>query len=338
MTTKTAFLLLFLATIGGFGVLAYYEHQDIVGDPSQTRPETGAAYVAPRPPAIVSPSDETDFTDILDRWADAYRDAPNDIARVGQRAQRRAELCRLGLPFAVTNWLGTLEEVATNWGDKGVVKVRVSRSAAVRTWNNELSDVADHTLVQPGAPVYAALATLRVGTRVWFSGTLLPSAKDCFREISITESGDMTEPEMLFRFSSIELADSPRPQVPSRFATTAAADTTPAPDPVQHAPAVPGPPPETLGGTAFERGLADRGAWEVWLGRLQGDLQRGAIWWSGQRSLARPGSCLGRIGPSPSADFTAGCAAAQQRLDLADLRRRTEPDYRAGWNSWQAAR
>jgi hypothetical protein len=95
-------------------------------------------------------------------------------------------------------------------------------------------------------------------------------------------------------------------------------------------------PPETLptptvvanAVTPFQQGLTDRQAWESWFAGTVGDYRTGAFYWSGQRSLAHPGSCAALAG-----EATAGCLAAKARLDLSDIRRKSEPDYRIGWNS-----
>jgi hypothetical protein len=83
----------------------------------------------------------------------------------------------------------------------------------------------------------------------------------------------------------------------------------------------------------YEQGAADRRAWETWFNQLTGDFHGGAEYWSGQRSLPRPGSCYGPAGQT-FGDWTAGCVAAKRLLDPTDIRRRSEPDYRAGWNSY----
>jgi hypothetical protein len=77
----------------------------------------------------------------------------------------------------------------------------------------------------------------------------------------------------------------------------------------------------------FEQGIADREAWESWFAGLNGDYRRGASYWSGQRSLAHPGPCKALGG-----EATAGCEAAKLRLDPSDARRKTDRDYRFGWN------
>jgi hypothetical protein len=84
---------------------------------------------------------------------------------------------------------------------------------------------------------------------------------------------------------------------------------------------------------AFRQGLSDRTAWETWLAGLSGAYRAGAEYWSGQRSIPKPGSCYGPTGQSLG-DWTNGCVAAQQRLDPTDVRRKAEPDYKLGWNSF----
>jgi hypothetical protein len=101
-----------------------------------------------------------------------------------------------------------------------------------------------------------------------------------------------------------------------------------APVPVVLPAATPSPPAMAAGAvTPFQQGLVDRQAWESWFAGTIGDFRTGAFYWSGQRSLSRPGSCAALGG-----DATAGCMAAKARLDLPDVRRKAEPDYRLGWN------
>jgi len=80
---------------------------------------------------------------------------------------------------------------------------------------------------------------------------------------------------------------------------------------------------------AYRAGLRDRAAWEQWFNDLQGDNKTGAFFWASQRSLPKPGSCK-----QMNDDFYAGCTAAKTRLSASDTRRKTEPDYKAGWNAY----
>jgi hypothetical protein len=84
----------------------------------------------------------------------------------------------------------------------------------------------------------------------------------------------------------------------------------------------------------YEDGFADRRAWEWWFGDLAGAFQDGAEYWAGERSNPQPGSCYGPAGQNQG-DWTAGCLAAKRILAPSDIRRKAEPEYRAGWNGYQ---
>ena len=83
---------------------------------------------------------------------------------------------------------------------------------------------------------------------------------------------------------------------------------------------------------AYQQGVADRQSWEAWFSSLTGGFRDGAEWWSGVRSAARPPACNDAPGYD-RVNAVAGCNAARARLAGPERRRRTEPDYRAGWNS-----
>jgi hypothetical protein len=85
--------------------------------------------------------------------------------------------------------------------------------------------------------------------------------------------------------------------------------------------------------TAYQQGAADRSAWEAWFRRLTGAYRDGAEYWAGQRSTPNPGSCYGPAGQNLG-EWTAGCLAAKRTLTPSDIRRKAEPEYRAGWNSY----
>jgi hypothetical protein len=88
--------------------------------------------------------------------------------------------------------------------------------------------------------------------------------------------------------------------------------------------------PAIADSTEFQHGLADGIAWRQWTGELykvSEQAHEGAAYWAAQRSLANPGNCVGN-----SVDFQTGCEEAKKRLAMPDVLRKTQPDYRAGWN------
>jgi hypothetical protein len=79
---------------------------------------------------------------------------------------------------------------------------------------------------------------------------------------------------------------------------------------------------------AYRDGQADRQVWETWFGGLSGVYQTGAEYWAAHRSDPTPPNCK-----SSDAGFRAGCEAAKTKLAESDRRRRSEMDYKIGWNS-----
>jgi hypothetical protein len=95
------------------------------------------------------------------------------------------------------------------------------------------------------------------------------------------------------------------------------------------------PPDQNIGSSpsSFDQGLAHRAEFEQWFASLSGDFRRGVDWWTGHRSLPHAGACN-----SPAAamnqQFTLGCEAAKAGLTAKDVKRKSDPDYRRGWNSY----
>jgi hypothetical protein len=87
-----------------------------------------------------------------------------------------------------------------NWGQ---VKISLAPDIRVKTWNNDLSDSASHTLIDPSSSLFGTVSQMRKGDQVVFSGAFFPSEVDCVTETSISIQGSMTDPEFLFRFSSV---------------------------------------------------------------------------------------------------------------------------------------
>jgi hypothetical protein len=85
--------------------------------------------------------------------------------------------------------------------------------------------------------------------------------------------------------------------------------------------------------SSFDAGLTDRRTYESWFASLTGDFKKGAEYWAGQRSLAKPGSCYLADGTS-AGEWTQGCLGVQSQLAPSDVRRKAEPDYRKGWNAY----
>jgi hypothetical protein len=84
----------------------------------------------------------------------------------------------------------------------------------------------------------------------------------------------------------------------------------------------------SFAGELYDQGLRDRILWENWFLSLYGDKRTGAEYWASQRSLSNPGNCLG------TSDFQRGCSEAKARLTPFDVVRKSQPEYRLGWNAY----
>jgi serine/threonine protein kinase len=93
---------------------------------------------------------------------------------------------------------------------------------------------------------------------------------------------------------------------------------------------------------AFEQGLTDRQSYETWVSSLSDGSQfkTGALYWTSVRSTKK--AAVGCHGPGYTGtddqnNWASGCEAAKAKLAPSDYRRRTNPNYRNGWNSVYAA-
>ena len=150
------------------------------------------------------PGPQADFTELVSIVRQLGLQASNDVELGSFRARREKALCMLLPRLAAQNWLGTVSKVGANGDGKGILEITLAEGVYVKTWNNFLSDAFDHTLIEPGTDVHNLLMTLQKGDAVIFSGHFLADdGGGCLREASLTLSGKVTEPEFLFRFSSL---------------------------------------------------------------------------------------------------------------------------------------
>jgi hypothetical protein len=101
--------------------------------------------------------------------------------------------------------------------------VSVAKGINLTTWNNDLSDIGDNTLIPPGTEVFRVASSLKNGQRVVFSGSFIPKTEGCIDESSITLRGKIEDPDFIFRFSRVALYDAFADR-----ARNAAADVPPA--------------------------------------------------------------------------------------------------------------
>ena len=86
--------------------------------------------------------------------------------------------------------------------------------------------------------------------------------------------------------------------------------------------------------SSYADGLSDRTNYERWFAALSPSEQAGATFWASERSELRPAPCASAA-PAIDQKWLQGCVAAKAMLDPDDGRRKAEPSYRSGWNSYQ---
>ena len=104
----------------------------------------------------------------------------------------------------------------------------------------------------------------------------------------------------------------------------------PPPAPVRHVPVYAAALPPDPQSVSYQQGLADRDSWDSWYGKLDGSMKQGAQFWADNRG--RPNAQQCRVHASYGNDWLDGCTSAQRRLAAPDERRRTDAQYRNGWD------
>ena len=145
---------------------------------------------APEEKTVQMPDSEANFVTI--------------VAEGQQNAKGDKKLCKAIGSRKVTDWVGQVTKVGANSDGKGILEVELAKGIIIKTWNNSLSDMGDHTLIEPGSAVFNTASNFSEGQIIKFSGTFLRGIEnECVRESSLSLQGTLDEPEFIFRFSSV---------------------------------------------------------------------------------------------------------------------------------------
>jgi hypothetical protein len=159
----------------------------------------------PEKPIIVLPQSQLSFIDAVESFYSPYNDAPNELKKSALRTHRKDAIKNILSNRRINEWVGTLTDMQTNSEGRAIVEIKLegAESIVMKTWNNALSDFMDNTLIENGSDLYNSISELSEGGKVVFSGTLISDDRDYVKEGSMTESGSMTDPEFIVKFSSI---------------------------------------------------------------------------------------------------------------------------------------
>jgi hypothetical protein len=151
------------------------------------------------------PQDESRFIDIIAYHKMRYGDASNEFQKSTVRRQRAERIASI-LPGRLANdWVGQVSSMQTTSDGLGILSVKLpgNTDIKVKTMDNGLSDIGEHTLIPQGSPLYNQVASLAVGDQVAFSGRFSSRDTDYIEEVSITEKGSMTEPDFVITFPTV---------------------------------------------------------------------------------------------------------------------------------------
>ena len=121
------------------------------------------AHKGPSANSIVLPPLEANFVSIVAKAQNDSRQTDNDMQKGGVKAKRDTALCNAMTSLQVQDWIGTVQSINSNSDGKGVLEILIAPDVVVKTWNNAVSDILSHTLIEPGSPVFESASAMKHG-------------------------------------------------------------------------------------------------------------------------------------------------------------------------------
>ncbi len=152
--------------------------------------------------SLAQASDTVDpsvFGSIVKEHRAEYAAGTTEIQMTRARIKRGQRLCELGSAQAVA-WVGNVVEVTSESDGNAGLVVDLGNDITLKSFG---ALFGAGTMKDPTSAVYETLISLNPGDTVEFSGQFQSEKKDCFRELSLTERGSMTEPEYEFDFVEV---------------------------------------------------------------------------------------------------------------------------------------
>jgi hypothetical protein len=152
-----------------------------------------------------TPKDEEAFIGITQNAQSGSANTQNDLQKGGIKAERDKSICKIIRKHNVKDWVGKVITIGANSDGKGYVEIEIAKDIKLLTWNNELSDTYDHTLLGPESKIFKTASGLIEKQPVVFSGSFFSGEEhECIKEGSLTLTGKLSSPEFIFKFSKIE--------------------------------------------------------------------------------------------------------------------------------------
>ncbi|ELM5574247.1 hypothetical protein Q2713_003572 [Salmonella enterica] len=149
------------------------------------------------------PTNEEQFISAINL---AYRQSQsaNDLQKENIKSLRDSAICEaIKHKQEISDWYGTIADISSTSSNNATLAIKLPNGTILNTWNNSLSDIGDHTIIDKKSDVYKDVYDLSIGDSIIFSGSFIKDGKQCAQETSITTNGSLNAPAFLFRFSSI---------------------------------------------------------------------------------------------------------------------------------------
>jgi hypothetical protein len=148
--------------------------------------------------SVQVPTEQRELSNILSRYNELHDGAPNSIQRDRIDAQFRSDFCGKIPNGNVSGWIGTVDSIDDHTPDKGIrlrlgvnifnlgsgplgIELSLGNYYAYGV-NSSNTQPHPPTIIPVGSPLYNAVANLRDGDVVRFSGTFVPyvSPQACY--------------------------------------------------------------------------------------------------------------------------------------------------------------
>lgn len=150
--------------------------------------------------SLYAPDDQVAAIRAVEEAREAYETCGNQLKCSSVRKGRDKAISDATGRGRLVNWVGVLDTLGTTGEGDAYISISVpDRDVTFSTWNNDISDISDKTLIKHGSPLYEALAEMEVGDPVIFSGQIKS-------EKSLTEAGSIAAPDFAVRFSEVRVA------------------------------------------------------------------------------------------------------------------------------------
>jgi len=116
------------------------------------------------------PASEAAFIRTIINARRQYDAGQTEMAKGAARPARKMAICNVLAGVDVTDWVGKISTLSTNNDGRGVLAIAIDDKIWVTTYNNAVSDIGDHTLIDPNSTLYRRALNLQPGQIVRFSG------------------------------------------------------------------------------------------------------------------------------------------------------------------------